>query len=154
MNRRLKLLLLAVPVVVVVIGLIIWWWGSHGPGRTDKESELFLPTEIELKGSINIQDYGKATRAFASKNNQSVFLHTIEAHVPNLRNVDVDYYGWLVKPDGKTAVKTGRLIKTGEDEYRLNYTDSKNLQDYPIVWVTLETTDDETPEQKMLEGNF
>jgi len=166
--NKLSSLILILAVVVVIIGAI-WVWGARQSSQTAPATVSTTPvptptvtatptpaeTPVTLEAeTINLTDVtggnssGEASRKFS----EGKFTHIVTASLPD-PEADAFYEGWLVKADSAGFFSTGKMTKSG-DKYELNYTDSVDHPDYPVVVITLEKIDDTEPEAHILEGTF
>jgi len=102
--------------------------------------------KVELKDISGGLGSGIATRKYEN----GKFEYTILADLPDPEN-GTFYEGWLIKDD--QTISTGNM-KIAKGGYLLNFISNKDYSDYKEVVVTLEKTDDQTPEERILEGTF
>jgi len=114
-----------------------------------------LPTDADQSTLRDVtgQGYqGFATRKFTNQTFELTILADLPEPQPN-----VFYQGWLVKgqPDqpGFNLLSTGKL-QSRKGGWVLDFTSNFNLTDHQGLVVTRESTDDQTPETHLLEGNF
>ena len=103
--------------------------------------------KIDLSAVSDIKGSGIATRKYESGN----FIHMILADLPD-PEPGTFYEGWLVKGDG-TYIPTGKMM-IAKGGYLLEFQYPTDLSSYNKIVVTLEKTEDEKPEQHILEGSF
>lgn len=82
------------------------------------------------------------------------FTHEVIAVLPG--PIDGNFYeGWLVNPDTNDFISTGKMGVTDDFlAFNLKFTSATDYTDHPKVVITLETTEDNTPETHVLEGSF
>ena len=84
------------------------------------------------------------------------FSLAIETKLPDAEPKD-NYFAWLSKEaalgSNANILKLGKLGKN-QDAYFLNFYQSGNFPKYNFFTVTLEKTDDESPETKILQSSF
>ena len=114
-----------------------------------------LPTDAEQATLRDVtgQGYqGFVTRKFTNQ----TFELTVLADLPQLQS-NTFYQTWLVKsqPDQPNfdLVSAGKL-QSRKGGWILDFTSNLNLTDYQGLVVTRESTEDQTPETHILEGNF
>lgn len=169
--NKLAFLIIILAIIVVVIGAIIVFAidkrtetvtteivTTPVPTPTVIAATTPIPSEtsvdtvsVDTITLIDVTDgdgNGEATREFAD----GEFIHMVTATLPSPGEGGF-YEGWLVKADDSELFSTGKLTKSG-DKYALTYTDEVDQQDFPQVVITLEKTEDETPETHILEGTF
>lgn len=117
-------------------------------------SGVVLPDIIEMQGVLDKKLTAKATRAFASKEVQAAYLHTIRSQLPDRPDSIVSYTTWLAKPDKSHYIRTGQLIKHPDGIWKMDFRDTRDLREYSLVIVTSETKDDAQPETEILIGKF
>lgn len=114
-----------------------------------------IPEDIEkaqLKDVVGGDASGIATRNYEN----GIFVHVVLADLPHPEE-GFFYEGWLVRgvagDDDFDFISTGkmRLAKGG---YLLEFESSTDYSNYQGVVVTLEETEDENPENHVLEGAF
>lgn len=100
----------------------------------------------DLKDVTGANQIGLVTLDKTSGNN----IYTV---IANLENPASGYFyqAWLV--NGNDTISLGKLV-VAKGGWLVNYTTSKDLSDHKSVWVTLEKTNDNTPEKHILEGSF
>lgn len=114
-----------------------------------------LPTDAEQATLRDVSGQGAqgfATRKFENQQFELTILADLPSPQPN--NF---YQAWLVK--GQPDQEDFNLISLGKLNSRkggwiLDFTSNLDLTDHQGLVVTLETTDDQTPETHILEGNF
>lgn len=152
-NKRWHILSLVglATMIVLAAGLVL----NRRPERPDSlPRNFFPPTVIQLRGVHDQTLSGRSTRVFATQGVQAAFLHTLRVELPEPPKPEIIYTGWLAKADKSHYIKTGILVKHQNGEYKMDFRDSRDYADYPLVAVTAETKDDDAPELTLLEGRF
>lgn len=120
---------------------------NEGTTITSEGKEVNTVSEVSLIDVSGGESTGTATREFTDE-----FIHTVTATLPDLPEGEF-YEGWLVKADSSDFFSTGKMNKSG-DAYELTYTSAEEPVEYPQVVITREKTDDQQPEEHILEGSF
>ena len=80
--------------------------------------------------------------------------HKVTANLPDLEK-EKFYEGWLVnKSKGSDFFSTGKMIKTPEGKWILEYVEDNLQEGYDYAVITLEIEDDGQPEEHIIEGNI
>lgn len=80
--------------------------------------------------------------------------HKITADLEDLEE-EKFYEGWLVnKSAGSDFFSTGKMVKTPEGEWLLEYVSDDLKEGYDYAVITLEAEDDGQPEEHIIEGNI
>jgi hypothetical protein len=125
------------------------------PPSQEEESALELQVGLEIPEGVEKarladvrggDSIGIATR----KTESGKFEHTIIASLPD-PGPDEFYQGWLAK--GEEIIPTAKMEEK-KGGWVLSYTTDEARQDYDQAVVSLETQDDDQPEEKVLEGEF
>lgn len=151
--------------VVALVGGFIYFRQNQTTDQEEPETRvpetLSVEDEMEERFNMNIPEdvdraelsdvaggdaRGLATRQF----DDGRFTHSVLADLPDPEEGKF-YEGWLV--DGDNFMSTGRM-RIAKGGYLLEFESSEDLTSYNRVVVTLEDTDDETPEEHVLEGEF
>ena len=117
--------------------------------KMEDNFKLNIPEDVD-KTELKDVSGGLGSGIAVRKYENGKFEHTVLADLPDPEN-GMFYGGWLVK-DGQTVL-TGKM-RVAKGGYLLNFTSDKDYSDYKEVVVTLEKTDDQTPEEHVLEGSF
>lgn len=124
--------------------------GSDNTSMEDSKDSAMTSDTEELSASLEDVSGGLASgKAFI--NRSSGLTHTLEADLPALEDGNF-YEGWLVNPQTDDFISTGKLVTNTEGYWSLYYTNDDAIVGYDFVVVTLETQDDSTPEDHVLEG--
>lgn len=110
-------------------------------GGVDLKTETAKFTDVKHGGSAKAQ----ATRAYGG----GVYTLDVEATLPDPKNTY--YQVWLVGSSGPVSIDYMRGSKTS---WSLSLRDSDKYSKYKGIWITLERTKDELPEEHVLEGTF
>lgn len=147
----------------IVIGFILLIGGAGGVWLHNRSKpkpainqNVVLPEVAELKVvPKDVNAYGSATRAFATRGVNAAYLHTVKVRLPDIITKNTEYYGWIAKPDKSHIIKTGKLIKYPSDGlFHLEFRDTKDYEGYDLVLITAEQRDDNAPELTLMEGKF
>lgn len=164
-SRRLLYIFTGVLVVVLIVyGLsMLFGAGGSSSGVTLRDAPTDLKPveagEAKIEGGIDLKTekasfkdvkYGgsasaTATRAFGG----GVYSLTVTANLPDPKNTN--YQVWLVGSAGPVSIDYMRGSKT---TWSLNLRDSDKFSKYKGIWITLERTRDDLPEEHVLEGSF
>lgn len=164
--------LLGFAVVVIIFATLFWFFRDTQPiQETETKSDQTMVEDLGEKLStqlgVSIPDdveritltdlRGEGATGLATRNyRDGLFSHSVLAALPDLTS-NTYYQGWLVRgsegEENRSVISTGRL-GTSKGGYLLEYSTSQDLMDHNQVWVTVETQDDNTPETRVLEGNF
>lgn len=110
-------------------------------GGVDLKTEKASFKDVKYSGSAT----ATATRAYGG----GVYSLTVEASLPDPKNTN--YQVWLVGSAGPVSIDYMRGSKTS---WSLNLRDSDKFSKYKGIWITLERTKDDLPEEHVLEGSF
>lgn len=150
-------------VVLAVYGLSMMVGGGSSGGVILRDAPTDLEPveagEMKIEGGVDLKTekasfkdvkYGgdaqaSATRAYGG----GVYSLTVEANLPDPKNTN--YQVWLVGSGGPVSVDYMRGTKTS---WSLNLRDSDKFSKYKGIWITLERTKDDLPEEHVLEGTF
>jgi hypothetical protein len=104
-------------------------------------------------GSATFKDvkYGGQAKASATRTfGAGSYSLSVSATLPNPSGDK--YQVWLVNGD---QIKDAGFVSGSGSSWSLVFNDSKNYSSYNTIWITREiTTEDEKPEQHVLEGSF
>ena len=163
--------LFGIVVIVLILVGIFWFFRETPPQEKSPETQevaqedvgetlsaklgVTIPDDVQrttLKDLRGEGSTGIATRSYRD----GLFSHTILAALPEL-TTGTTYHGWLVRgsegDENYSVISTGAL-RPSKGGYLLEYSSSQDLEDHIKVWVTVEAQDDNTPETKVLEGQF
>lgn len=155
--KRVYLIIIAVVALALAGGGGLYYMNSRdNKSAVLSNQSVVLPQVVELKVVVkDVNAYGSATRAFATKGVNAAYLHTIKVRLPDIITKNTEYYGWIAKPDKSHIIKTGKLIKYPTDGlFHLEFRDSKDYEGYDLVLITAEQRDDNAPELTLMEGKF
>lgn len=155
--KRTLLIIVAATVVLSVGGGVLYYRAKHNDkSSVSKDPNVVLPQVVELKVVVkDVNAYGSATRAFATRGVNAAYLHTVKVRLPDIISQNTEYYGWIAKPDKSHIIKTGKLIKYPTDNlFHLEFRDTKDYEGYDLVLITAEQRDDNAPELILMEGKF
>ena len=125
------------------------------PVTEEEESVLESQVGIEIPQNIEktkLADVsgGEASGIATRKFEEGEFKHDVIANLPE-PEAGQFYQGWLVKEE--EAVPTGKMEQK-KGGWVLSYTSGEDQSDYDRAVITLESKDDDQPEDKILEGKF
>ncbi len=163
-GRKINPKLLMALAVAVVLGLAaataIYFLGQSSPTptpvatpvrRTPSPSPSGLKPGQQvavLKAASGYQGSGEAARSAAPGR----FVLTVTAQLPDTAGGGF-YQVWLVRPSPFAQFPVGKLTKQG-NRWVFTLDQTRDASDYRDVMVTLERTDDKTPETRVLTGSF
>lgn len=101
---------------------------------------------------ISLRDvkYGGEAKATATRSyGGGIYNLSVEARLPD--PVNTNYQVWLVSGNGPLPVDYMRGAKTG---WSLSLRDTDKYSSYRGIWITLERTKDDKPEEHVMEGTF
>ncbi len=167
--KPIGLIIIVLAIIVVIIGIVLVVMSSSSETATEVATSpvptaTATPTstttatpaddasEVDEIILIDVTEGGTSSGTATRQYVDGTFTHQVTATLPDLPEGEF-YEGWLVKADNSEFFSTGKMTKSG-DEYTLTYTSATNHEDYPLVVITRETVDDETPEEHILEGNL
>lgn len=135
-------------------GIVFWQSRPMNSGSPSSGTTSSIPVDVPIEtAALDPQDgsdgQGIATRQFID----GIFVHGVSAVLPE-PSVGETYVGWLAESGATTgAVRTGPLVKQG-DSYALDYSSPVDYTGYNDVLVTLQRTQQATPETIILRGSF
>lgn len=97
--------------------------------------------DVKYDGSAK----ANATRSFGG----GTYILTVEATLPD--PVNTHYQVWLASDIGFLPID---YMTGSKNSWSLNLRDSDKYSKYDGIWITLERTKDEIPEEHVLEGSF
>ena len=162
-------IVIGVVVLLVVSGIV--YWNQRNRSREElvvpetvsssleealeEKFKIEIPEDVdkaELKDVSGGTASGIATRKFEN----STYTHTIIADLPDLEG-GTFYQSWLVKGEegdnNFSLISTGRP-RLGKGGWTLNFESKTDYSDHGKVLISLENKADNTPEKRILEGNF
>lgn len=103
-----------------------------------------------IKANLNDVTASNQTGLATSDKEGNQNVYTV---IANLNDPTPGYFyqAWLV--NGNDYIPLGKL-DIAKGGWIVNYTSARDLSDHKAVWVTLEKTNDPTPEKHVLEGSF
>lgn len=110
-------------------------------GGVDLATQEIILKDVKYHGGAS----GIARRAFGG----GEYLLTVDASMPD--PVNTHYQVWVV--NGKTVTPID-FMRGSKTSWSLSLRDVDKFSQYPEIWVTLERTKDEKPEEHVLEGKF
>lgn len=84
-------------------------------------------------------------------NNTVSLQHKVTAQLSDIKT-DSFYEGWLVDKNTNKFFSTGKMRKTPDGNWILEFIGDSNKESYDYAVITLETKIDETPEDHVIEG--
>ncbi len=153
-------------IVLAALAGIIYWFRRpkeefkvpETPSVEEKMEGFFnveIPEDVEkaqLKDVVGGDALGIATR----NDENGTFIHVVLADLPSPEE-GFFYEGWLVRgkegDDDFDYISTGKM-RFAKGGYLLEFESSTDYFDYQEVVITLEETEDGTPETHVLEGDF
>lgn len=108
-----------------------------------------LKTEKTVLEDVKSGD-GKAEGTAARSYGGGTFILTVDATLPNPGNVD--YEVWLT--GGGEVIPIDFMQRGSGNTWSLNVTTAEDYSKYNNIWITLERTKDEKPEEHVMEGTF
>lgn len=150
-------------VVLVVYGLSMMVGGGSSGGVILRDAPTDLEPvgvgEVKIEGGVDLKTekasfkdvkYGGSAQASATRAyGGGVYSLTVEANLPDPKNTY--YQVWLVGSAAPVSVDFMRGAKTS---WTLNLRDTDKFSKYKGIWITLERTKDDLPEEHVLEGSF
>ena len=122
----------------------------------DKQAEMeTLKNRFDEAVTLtDLTDEGKFGVAGRSYSPERGFEHEVLAVLPFLEG-ETFYEGWLVVPGTDTFVSTGTMRATADQKaFELLFSSGEDHRDYSQVVITLETVEDDLPEEHVMEGRF
>ncbi|QRN86207.1 hypothetical protein JR334_03005 [Clostridia bacterium] len=115
--------------------------------------ELLKQDDKTLIADMTDVSGGSAKGLGYVRNVDGILTHAVVATLPPLEE-GTFYEGWLVKRGPLDFFSTGMLtLEDMEDgNFKLFYTEEQDRSEYLEVVITLETKDDQEPEEHILEG--
>lgn len=105
-----------------------------------------------VTGSATLVDvkYGGEAKAVATRSfGGGIYKLTVAATLPDPKNVN--YQVWLVSPESVLPIDYMRGLGTS---WSLSLRDKDKYSGYDGIWITLERSKDELPEEHVMEGSF
>ena len=94
--------------------------------------------------------YGGTARASATRSyGGGIYILSVDATLPD--PVNTQYQVWLV---GSGAVLPIDYMRGSKTSWSLSLRDTDKYSKYSGIWITLERTKDEKPEEHVMEGSF
>ncbi len=167
-NRSRNILIGVVVVIIIVLVAIFFIRRNQDSSSNLVNKNIPFPTPISsfqqsLQNNFGITIPSAATKAdlVDVTGGGQVGLVTLEKSngqnsytvIANLEDPNRGYFyqAWLV--NGNETISLGKL-SIAKGGWLTNFNSSKDLSDHKKVWVTLERSDDSTPEKHILEGSF
>lgn len=110
-------------------------------GVTDLTSQTATLRDVKY-GGVSV---GTATRSFGG----GTYILSVEATLPD--PVNQKYAVWVV--GGGTPRLIDYMVGSGT-KWKLTLRDTDKFSSYPSIWITLERTHDQKPEEHVMEGTF
>lgn len=110
-------------------------------GGVELASQSATLTDVKYSGQAS----ATAKRSFAS----GVYILNVEATLPDPKNTN--YQVWLVGGGKIVPIDYMRGSKT---KWSLSLRDINKYSEYDGIWITLERSKDDLPEEHVLEGSF
>lgn len=107
-----------------------------------------LKTEKTVLENVK-SGYGKAEGTAARSYGGGTYILTVEATLPDPK--DTLYEVWLV---GGAEVVPIDFMQGAGTKWSLNITSEEDYSRYNTIWITLERTKDNKPEEHIMEGTF
>lgn len=164
-SKRLVFIFGGLAIVVFVVYQLSLKFGSGGfsGGVTLRDAPTDLQAvdigEVKIEGGVDLKTEkasfkdvkysGSATATASRAYGGGVYTLNVEAKLPDPKNTY--YQVWLVGSAGPVSVDFMRGSKTS---WSLSLRDTDKFSKYKGIWITLERTKDDLPEEHVLEGSF
>lgn len=168
-SKRKILLIVGVVVVSTLIGLFLMQGDTSINTPSNSAATLkdaptnLMPVdvgEVQITGGVELATdtsslkdmrYGGQAKATATRaHGGDIYVLNVDATMPD--PINQKYWVWLVDSGGKTVpVNPMRGSKT---HWTMTLRDRDKFSNYNKIWITLERTEDEKPEEHIMEGSF
>lgn len=121
------------------------------PVAVDSGGAADVGVDLQSK-RISLRDvkYGGEARATASRSyGGGLYILSVDATLPD--PVNTNYQVWLISDSGTLPIDYMRGTKTS---WSLSLRDTDKYSKYGGIWITLERTKDNKPEEHVMEGTF
>ena len=108
---------------------------------TDLSSQTVILKDVKYQGRA----VGTATRSYGG----GLYILSVDSTLPD--PVNVKYAVWVV--GGGTPRLIDYMVGSGT-KWKLSLRDSDKFSSYQSIWITLERTHDQKPEEHVMEGTF
>lgn len=118
-----------------------------GDSAIDVEGGVALSSQTASMRDVRYG--GEATATVRRSFGGGIYILSVDATLPDPKNVK--YEVWLVGASGAVPVD---FMKGSKTSWSLSLRDTDKFSSYNGVWITLERSYDELPEEHIMEGTF